>query len=78
MLSPFTACSFVCFHNSAYPSERGARGQAFTFTRDRARRLDRSSLLGAKVGSAQGPTDLGKYLMRSGEVFSFINYALFQ
>jgi len=56
--------------NNAYPSEfygptgpEASQAQAFTF-------LVRDQRLGANVGSAQGPTGLGKYLMRSptGEV----------
>ncbi|KAL0318107.1 UNVERIFIED_CONTAM: Photosystem II CP43 reaction center protein [Sesamum calycinum] len=55
---------------TAYPSEfygptgpEASQAQAFTF-------LVRDQRLGANVGSAQGPTGLGKYLMRSptGEV----------
>nr|GEV85642.1 photosystem II D2, plastidic [Tanacetum cinerariifolium] len=58
------------FNNTAYPSEfyepngpEASRAQAFTF-------LVRDQRLGANVGSAQGYTGLGKYLMRSptGEV----------
>uniref|UniRef100_A0A453M4Z7 Uncharacterized protein n=1 Tax=Aegilops tauschii subsp. strangulata TaxID=200361 RepID=A0A453M4Z7_AEGTS len=57
-------------NNTAYPSEfygptgpEASQAQAFTF-------LVRDQRLGANVGSAQGPTGLGKYLMRSptGEV----------
>uniref|UniRef100_A0A8S0WM66 Photosystem II CP43 reaction center protein n=1 Tax=Spirodela intermedia TaxID=51605 RepID=A0A8S0WM66_SPIIN len=61
----FTACCFVWFNNTAYPSEfygptgpEASQAQAFTF-------LVRDQRLGANVGSAQGPTGLGKYLMRS-------------
>jgi photosystem II CP43 chlorophyll apoprotein len=66
----FIACCFVWFNNTAYPSEfygptgpEGSQAQAFTF-------LVRDQCLGANVGSTQGPTGLGKYLMRSptGEV----------
>ncbi|KAI5650067.1 hypothetical protein M9H77_36072 [Catharanthus roseus] len=66
----FIACCFVWFNNTAYPSEfygptgpEASQAQAFTF-------LIRDQRLGANVGSAQGPTGLGKYLMRSpiGEV----------
>ncbi|CAN1864838.1 Photosystem II CP43 reaction center protein, partial [Linum perenne] len=66
----FIACCFVWFNNTAYPSEfygptgpEASQAQAFTF-------LVRDQRLGANVGSAQGPTGLGKYLMRSptGEV----------
>ncbi|KAL2899555.1 Photosystem II CP43 reaction center protein [Bienertia sinuspersici] len=66
----FIACYFVWFNNTAYPSEfygptgpEASQAQAFTF-------LVRDQRLGANVGSAQGPTGLGKYLMRSptGEV----------
>ncbi|KAL5723217.1 hypothetical protein ACHQM5_006640 [Ranunculus cassubicifolius] len=60
----FTACCFVWFNNTAYPSEfygptgpEASQAQAFTF-------LVRDQRLGANVGSAQGPTGLGKYLMR--------------
>ncbi|KAG2273746.1 hypothetical protein Bca52824_056301 [Brassica carinata] len=61
----FIACCFVWFNNTAYPSEfygptgpEASQVQAFTF-------LVRDQRLGANVGSAQGPTGLGKYLMRS-------------
>ncbi|PVH32293.1 hypothetical protein PAHAL_9G362500 [Panicum hallii] len=66
----FIACCFVWFNNTAYPSEfygptgpEASQAQAFTF-------LVRDQRLGANVGSAQGPTGSGKYLMRSptGEV----------
>ncbi|KAK8508887.1 hypothetical protein V6N12_034988 [Hibiscus sabdariffa] len=66
----FIACCFVWFNNTAYPSEfygptgpEASQAQAFTF-------LVRDQCLGANVGSAQGSTGLGKYLMRSptGEV----------
>uniref|UniRef100_A0A803M6L1 Photosystem II D2 protein n=1 Tax=Chenopodium quinoa TaxID=63459 RepID=A0A803M6L1_CHEQI len=66
----FIACCFVWFNNTAYPSvfygptgPEASQAQAFTF-------LVRDQRLGANVGSAQGPTGLGKYLMRSptGEV----------
>ena len=66
----FIACCFVWFNNTAYPSEfygptspEASQAQAFTF-------LVRDQRLGTNVGSAQGPTGLGKYLMRSpiGEV----------
>ncbi|KAF9602747.1 hypothetical protein IFM89_030635 [Coptis chinensis] len=66
----FIACCFVWFNNTTYPSEfygptgpEAAQAQAFTF-------LVRDQRLGANVGSAQGPTGLGKYLMCSltGEV----------
>ncbi|KAF8657191.1 hypothetical protein HU200_009951 [Digitaria exilis] len=59
----FIACCFVWFNNTAYPSEfygptgpEASQAQAFTF-------LVRDQRLGANVGSAQGPTGLGKYLM---------------
>ena len=61
----FIACCFVWFNNTAYPSEfygptspEASQAQAFTF-------LVRDQRLGTNVGSAQGPTGLGKYLMRS-------------
>jgi photosystem II CP43 chlorophyll apoprotein len=56
---------FVWYNNTAYPSEffgptgpEASQAQAFTF-------LVRDQRLGANVASAQGPTGLGKYLMRS-------------
>ncbi|HBL57383.1 MAG TPA: photosystem II 44 kDa subunit reaction center protein [Cyanobacteria bacterium UBA8803] len=61
----FIACCFVWFNNTAYPSEfygptgpEASQAQAMTF-------LIRDQRLGANVASAQGPTGLGKYLMRS-------------
>jgi photosystem II CP43 chlorophyll apoprotein len=59
------AAVFVWYNNTAYPSEffgptgpEASQAQAFTF-------LVRDQKLGAKIASAQGPTGLGKYLMRS-------------
>ena len=59
----FIACCFVWFNNTAYPSEfygptgpEASQAQALTF-------LVRDQRLGSNVGSAQGPTGLGKYLM---------------
>jgi photosystem II CP43 chlorophyll apoprotein len=59
------AAVFVWYNNTAYPSEffgptaaEASQAQAFNF-------LVRDQRLGAKVASAQGPTGLGKYLMRS-------------
>ncbi|KAE8803140.1 photosystem II 44 kDa protein [Hordeum vulgare] len=59
------ACCFVWFNNTTYPSgfywpigPEASQAQAFTF-------LVRYQHLGANVGSAQGPTGLGKYLVRS-------------
>jgi len=61
----FIACCMSWFNNTAYPSEfygptgpEASQSQAFTF-------LVRDQRLGANVASAQGPTGLGKYLMRS-------------
>jgi photosystem II CP43 chlorophyll apoprotein len=61
----FIACCFVWFNNTTYPSEfygptgpEASQAQAFTF-------LVRDQRLRASVGSVQGPTGLGKYLMRS-------------
>lgn len=61
----FIASVMVWFNNTAYPSEfygptgmEASQSQAFTF-------LVRDQRLGANIGSAQGPTGLGKYLMRS-------------
>jgi len=60
-----TAAVYVWYNNTAYPSEfygptgpEASQAQAFTF-------LVRDQRLGANVASAQGPTGLGKYLMRS-------------
>merc|ERR1712037_1069330 len=60
-----TAAVFVWYNNTAYPSEfygptgpEASQAQTFTF-------LVRDQRLGANVASAQGPTGLGKYLMRS-------------
>lgn len=61
----FIASSMVWFNNTVYPSEfygptnaEASQAQAFTF-------LARDQQLGANIASAQGPTGLGKYLMRS-------------
>ncbi len=61
----FIATAFIWFNNTAYPSEfygptaaEASQAQALTF-------LVRDQNLGANVASAQGPTGLGKYLMRS-------------
>ncbi len=64
-LMAFIASAYVWFNNTAYPSEfygptnaEASQAQAFVF-------LARDQKMGANVGSAQGPTGLGKYLMRS-------------
>lgn len=69
-LSALSVCGFIAatyswYNNSAYPSEfygptgpEASQSQAFTF-------LVRDQKLGIKVASSQGPTALGKYLMRS-------------
>jgi photosystem II CP43 chlorophyll apoprotein len=64
-LMAFIATAFVWFNNTAYPSEfygptnaESSQSQSFIF-------LVRDQKLGANVASAQGPTGLGKYLMRS-------------
>jgi photosystem II CP43 chlorophyll apoprotein len=64
-LMAFVASVMVWFNNTVYPSEffgptgpEASQAQAFTF-------LVRDQRLGANVASAQGPTGLGKYLMRS-------------
>ena len=61
----FTAALYAWYNNTAYPSElygptgpEASQAQTFTF-------LVRDQRLGANVSSAQGPTGLGKYLMRS-------------
>jgi photosystem II CP43 chlorophyll apoprotein len=59
----FIACCISWFNNTAYLQNSGPTGpeasqsQAFTFLVDQR--------LGANVASAQGPTGLGKYLMRA-------------
>jgi len=64
-LMAFIATFYVWFNNTVYPSEfygptgpEASQAQALTF-------LIRDQRLGANVGSSQGPTGLGKYLMRS-------------
>jgi photosystem II CP43 chlorophyll apoprotein len=64
-LMGLTASLYSWYNNTAYPSElygptgpEASQSQAFTF-------LVRDQRLGANVSSAQGPTGLGKYLMRS-------------
>ncbi len=64
-LMALIASNMVWFNNTVYPSEfygptnaESSQSQAFTF-------LARDQSMGANVGSAQGPTGLGKYLMRS-------------
>ena len=59
------ASCYVWFNNTAYPSEfygptssEASQAQAMTF-------MVRDLRLGANIGAAQGPTGLGKYLMRS-------------
>jgi photosystem II CP43 chlorophyll apoprotein len=61
----YAAATYAWYNNTAYPSEfygptgpEASQSQAFTF-------LVRDQRLGANVASAQGPTGLGKYLMRS-------------
>ncbi|MBA0848287.1 hypothetical protein Goshw_000083, partial [Gossypium schwendimanii] len=55
----------TAYHSEFYGPTRPAAYQAQVFTF-----LVRDQRLGANVGSTQGPTELGKYLMRSpiGEV----------
>ncbi|KAI5398350.1 hypothetical protein KIW84_063947 [Lathyrus oleraceus] len=72
----FIACCFVWFNNVVYPSEfygptepEASQTQAFTF-------LVRDQRLRANVGSSQGPTGLGKYLMRSRLEKSFLEEKL--
>ncbi|MDJ0718326.1 MAG: photosystem II reaction center protein CP43 [Prochloraceae cyanobacterium] len=64
-LMGFIASCFVWFNNTAYPSEfygptnaEASQAQAFVF-------LVRDQQLGANIATSQGPTGLGKYLMRS-------------
>lgn len=61
----FIAAAYVWFNNTAYPSEfygptnaEASQAQSFVF-------LVRDQKLGANIASSQGPTGLGKYLMRS-------------
>ncbi len=61
----FIATCFVWFNNTVYPSEffgptgpEASQAQAMTF-------IIRDQKLGANIGTSQGPTGLGKYLMRS-------------
>lgn len=61
----FIATMFIWFNNTAYPSEfygptsaEASNAQTLTF-------IARDQALGADVISTQGPTGLGKYLMRS-------------
>jgi photosystem II CP43 chlorophyll apoprotein len=64
-LCGFTAPVYSWYNNTAYPSEfygptgpEASQAQGFTF-------LVRDSSLGIQIASSQGPTALGKYLMRS-------------
>ena len=69
-LSAVTLCGsitslFSWYNNTAYPSEfygptgaEASQAQSFTF-------LIRDWKLGIKISSSEGPTALGKYLMRS-------------
>jgi photosystem II CP43 chlorophyll apoprotein len=69
-LSALSLCGFIAavyswYNNTAYPSEfygptgpEASQSQSFTF-------LVRDQKLGIKISSSQGPTALGKYLMRS-------------
>jgi photosystem II CP43 chlorophyll apoprotein len=64
-LMAFIATCFVWFNNTVYPSEffgptgaEASQSQAFTY-------LVRDQKLGANIATSQGPTGLGKYLMRS-------------
>ena len=64
-LMGFITCCMVWFNNTVYPSEfsgptgpEASQAQSFTF-------LVRDQRLGSSIASAQAPTGLGKYLMRS-------------
>jgi len=64
-LMAFIATCYVWFNNTVYPSEfygptgpEASQSQAFTY-------IVRDQKLGANIGTSQGPTGLGKYLMRS-------------
>lgn len=74
-----SAAIYAWYNNTAYPSEfygptgpEASQSQTFTF-------LIRDQRLGANVASAQGPTGLGKYLMRSpsGEVILVVRQCVF-
>ena len=61
----YGAATYAWYNNTAYPSEfygptgpEASQAQSFTF-------LVRDQKIGIKVARAQGPTALGKYLMRS-------------
>jgi photosystem II CP43 chlorophyll apoprotein len=61
----FLAATYSWYNNTAYPSElygptgpEASQAQSFTF-------LVRDQRLGVDVVNSQGPTALGKYLMRS-------------
>ena len=64
-LCGFIAAIYAWYNNTAYPSEfygptgpEASQSQSFTF-------LVRDQKLGVSVSGSQGPTSLGKYLMRS-------------
>lgn len=69
-LSALSVCGFIAavfswYNNTAYPSEfygptgpEASQAQSFTF-------LVRDQKMGVNISSSQGPTALGKYLMRS-------------
>jgi len=62
----FVACCMSWFNNTAYPSEfYGPTGPEALNLKLFLLSLFRDQRLGANVASAQGPTGLGKYLMRS-------------
>ncbi|XP_038713518.1 photosystem II CP43 reaction center protein-like [Tripterygium wilfordii] len=56
LIQKYPECQKLEFYGPTGPE--ASQAQAFTF-------LVRDQRLGANVGSAQGPTGLGKYLMRS-------------
>ena len=58
----FIACCFVWFNSTAYPSEFYEPIEPESFSSSTTF-LIRDQHLGANVGSSQGPTGLGKYLM---------------
>lgn len=64
-LMAFVATNYIWFNNTVYPSEfygptgpEASQAQALTF-------IIRDQKLGANIATSQGPTGLGKYLMRS-------------
>ena len=60
----FICSAFIWFNNTAYPSEFWGPTNAEA-SQARLHLPGRDQRMGANIGSAMGPTGLGKYLMRS-------------